>query len=149
MTVGRFLTPIPEEFLKTPATAEWARQVTLYLDDLSRPEGVLDTSETTAVTTATQATTLVTLQAALDVVDAQLAALQNSLPAYTITNDSTLRTYNANSAVGGTGIDVAAAGPANVALLSDHDALVAVVLSLSDLVATMQDDLANKQLLGT
>ena len=59
---------------------------------------------------------------------------------YTPTNITTDRSYDANAAVSGTGIDVAAAGPANVALLSDHDALVAVVQELADVVGTMIAD---------
>ena len=63
---------------------------------------------------------------------------------YTPTNITTDRSWDANAAVNGTGIDVADAGPANVALLSDHDALVAVVQELSDIVATMVVDLQAK-----
>ena len=48
----------------------------------------------------------------------------------------------------GTGIDVADAGPASVALLSDHDALVTVVLELSDVVSTVVDDLIAKKVFG-
>jgi len=48
MTVERFLTPIPEAFLKDSGTAEWARQLHLWLDNISRGEGVLATSEATA-----------------------------------------------------------------------------------------------------
>lgn len=47
MTVERFLTPIPEAFLKDSGTAEWARQLHLWLDNISRGEGVLATSEAT------------------------------------------------------------------------------------------------------
>jgi len=67
-------------------------------------------------------------------------ALQTYIPS----NDVTDRTWDANAAVSGTGIDVADAGPANVALLSDHDALVTVVQELSDVVATLTKDLTTK-----
>jgi len=66
------------------------------------------------------------------------------LQTYTPSNDATDRTWDANAAVSGTGIDVADAGPANVALLSDHDALVTVVQELSDVVATLTKDLTTK-----
>ncbi len=64
-----------------------------------------------------------------------------TLETYTPSNDATDRSWDANAAVAGTGIDVAATTGTNVALLSDHDALVAVVQELSDVVATMATDL--------
>ena len=70
-----------------------------------------------------------------------LAVLNVSAAVYTPANDATDRTWDANAAVAGTGVDVADAGPVNVALLSDHDALVAVVQELSDVVATLITDL--------
>ena len=146
---GQFLTPIPAAFLKDAGTAEWARQLTLYLDDLSRPEGVLSASEDTAVIVGVQAVTLTSVQADLDAVEAQLATLRNSLPVYSLAGDVTDRSLNANAASSGTGIDVADAGPANVALLSDHDALVSAVQGIADVLATVIRDLRNKQILGT
>lgn len=68
-----------------------------------------------------------------------------SLEAYTPTNESTVRSWDANAAVVGTGVDVADAGPVNVALLSDHDALVGVVQELSDVVATLAVDLQTRR----
>lgn len=64
-----------------------------------------------------------------------------TLETYTPTNVSTDRSFDANAAVTGTGIDVADAGPANVALLSDHDALVAVVQEQADVIGTLIADL--------
>lgn len=138
---GQFLVPIPAAFLKDAGTAEWARQLTLYLDDLSRPEGVLAASATTTTTTAEQATTLVTLQAEMDAVEAQLAALLTSLPSYTITNDNTVRAFNANDAAG------AITAPA--VLQAEGENIRDAVLVLADVVATLIRDLKNKQILGT
>lgn len=70
-----------------------------------------------------------------------------TLETYTPSNATTDRIWDANAAVNGTGIDVAAAGPANVALLSDHDALVAVVQELSDVVATLTTDLKSQDII--
>ena len=137
---GQFLVPIPAAFLKDAGTAEWARQLTLYLDDLSRPDGALDTSATTTATVSTQATTLVTLQAEMDAVEAQLAALRNSLPAYTLTNDVTSHSLNANAAAGAITVTYVQAEIENI-----RDA----VLGLADVVATVIRDLRNKQILGT
>jgi len=66
---------------------------------------------------------------------------------YTPTNVVTDRAYNANAAVNGTGIDVAAVTGTNVALLSDHDALVAVVQELADVAGTLIADLQAKDLI--
>jgi len=69
-----------------------------------------------------------------------------TLQTYTPSNNSTDRSWDANAAVTGTGIDVAATTGTNVALLSDHDALVAVVQELSDVVATLATDLKTQGL---
>ena len=110
MSFERFLTPIPEAFLKDSGVAEWARQVTLYLDDLSRPEGVLATSEATTEVVLTQQEKLdlmvISQEVNLDTVEAQAAAattaiadLLNSSPTYSISNDGTVRTLNADAAL--------------------------------------------------
>jgi len=71
-----------------------------------------------------------------------VSAVKGTFPigGYAVSNLTTDRTWDANAAVSGTGIDVADAGPANVALLSDHDALVTVVQELSDVVGTKITD---------
>lgn len=112
-------------------------------------KGIVELATIAEVDTGTDASRAVTpdalegsaLQAAVD-------AIATSSPVYTPTNSATDRGWNANAAVAGTGIDVAAAGPANVALLSDHDALVGVVQELSDVVATMVADLQTKGVFG-
>ena len=112
-------------------------------------KGIVELATIAEVDTGTDATRAVTpdalegsaLQAAVD-------AIATSSPTYTPSNGSTDRSWDANAAVAGTGIDVADAGPTDVALLSDHDALVGVVQELSDVVATLVADLQTKSVLG-
>jgi hypothetical protein len=148
--VQPFLVPIPEAFLKDSGTAEWARQVTLYLDELSRPEGVLATSEATTEVVLTQQEKLdlisIVQPVNLDTVEAQaqaattaLGALQNSLPAYTVTNDGTVRTLNADDAAG-----VLSAAYVQAEMENIRDA----VLVIGDVLSTVIRDLKNKGLFG-
>ena len=148
--VDRFLTPIPEAFLKDAGVAEWARQVTLYLDALSAPEGVLATSEATTEVVLTQQEKLdlvtVTQGVNLDTVEAQAAAatsaladLLNDLPAYTISNDGTVRTLNADDAAGAISVGYVAAEIENL-----RDA----ILVIGDVLSTVIRDLKNKQIFG-
>lgn len=148
--VERFLTPIPEAFLKDASVAEWARQVTLYLDALSAPEGVLATSEATTEVVLTQQEKLdlvtVTQGVNLDTVEAQAAAattaladLLNDLPAYTISNDGTVRTLNADDAAGAISVGYVAAEIENL-----RDA----ILVIGDVLSTVIRDLKNKGIFG-
>ncbi len=66
---------------------------------------------------------------------------------YTPTNVTTDRAFDADAAANGAGIDVADVGPADVALLSDHDALVAVVQELADIVGTLIEDLQSARVI--
>lgn len=146
--VDQFLTQQPQGFDDIEGAGEWARNVSLALNALLRPGGTVATVDATALTTQTQEGQITTLTTSLNDTITALNAVVTSSPTYTITNDSTDRSLNANAAVSGTGIDVASAGPADVALLSDHDALVGVVQGLSDLVSTLVRDLADKSVLG-
>jgi len=148
--VQPFTVPIPAAFLKDPSVAEWARQVTLYLDDLSRPEGVLATSEATTEVVLTQQEKLdlmtITQGVNLDTVEAQAAAattaiadLRNSLPKYTISNDGTVRTLNADDAAGTISALYAQAEIENL-----RDA----ILVIGDVLSTVIRDLKNKQIFG-
>ena len=138
MTFERFLTPIPEAFLKDSGVAEWARQVTLYLDDLSRPEGVLATSEATTEVVLTQQEKLdqitLTQPVNLDTIESQAQAattaldnLDTVLNTYSISNDGTVRSLNADDAAGTISATYVQAELENV-----RDA----VLGLADVVAT-------------
>ena len=113
-------------------------------------KGIVELATIAETNTGTDATRAVTpdglqgsaLQTAVDLVNNVATAI------YTPTNDVTDRSWNANAAVAGTGIDVAAVTGTDVALLSDHDALVGVVQELSDVVATLVTDLQTKNILG-
>lgn len=148
--VQPFTVPIPEAFLKDSGVAEWARQVTLYLDELSRPEGILDNAEETTDIVLTQQQKLdlmtITQGVNLDTVEAQAAAattaladLRNSLPKYTISNDGTVRTLNADDAAGAISVGYVAAEIENL-----RDA----ILVIGDVLSTVIRDLKNKQIFG-
>ena len=111
-----------------------------------------DTLSDTVATVLTQGEKLdlmtITQAVDLDALETTVSTIATGSPAFTPSNASTDRSWNCNAAVPGTGIDVADAGPADVALLSDHDALVGVVQELSDVVATLVADLATKGITG-
>jgi len=146
MTFRHFLTPIPEPFLKDQATAEYFRQLHLWLDDISRPEGALATSEATTEVVLTQQEKLdqitITQDVNLDTTESQaqaatdaLAVIQNALPDFNISNDGTQRTLNADAA-----LIVAGAGYSQ----SDMQQLIDAFGVLSDYVATVTRDLKDK-----
>ena len=150
MTVERFLTPIPEAFLKDAGIAEWARQLTLYLDDLSRPEGTLATSEATTATVLTQQEKLdlltVTQSVDLDQIEIDTAAnksavdlIATSSPDYTISNDGTVRTLNADAGLIVAGLTYSQ---------TDFQQLIDAVGVVSDFLATMNRDLQSKDIFG-
>ena len=144
-TTDPFLIPIPQHFAQheDPEVRAWFNFLFLHLSNNRE-----DATDTETTQTA-QGETQTTQGASITTLETQMALIATSLPAYTISNETTDRAFDANSAVTGTGIDVAAAGPANVALLSDHDALVAVVQELADVQATVINDLVAKNVLGT
>ena len=148
--VEPFTIPIPPEFLERSGTAEWARQLHLYLDNISRPEGVLATSEATTEVVLTQQEKLdlmlITQEVNLDTVEAQAAAseqaladLLNSSPDYNISNDGTQRTLNADAAL-------LTAGPAYSQV--DQQTLINAFGVVSDYLATLTRDLKNKGIFG-
>lgn len=146
----QFILPIPQAFLSDPETAEWARAVTLLLDDLTRQDGVVatvDSTETTVLTHAEKLDQITVTQAVdLDAIESDtasntsaLASLQDSLPAYSISNDGTDRTFNADAAAG-----TITNPPTQAEVENIRDA----VLELGDVVATVIRDLGNKSILG-
>ena len=144
--VDQFIHPIPEVWLENTQTAEWCRSLTLWLDDISRPDGVLDTAQATTVTVGEQGSELEVLADAINTVSAQstattnaLAELQNSLPAYSISNDGTVRTLDADAAAGSISVSPTQAQVENI-----RDA----VLAQADVLATVIRDLKNKGVLG-
>jgi len=141
-----FIQPIPEALLKDPDTAEFFRALLLTLNELLRPEGAIATSEATTEVVLTQQEKLdligVTQDVDLDTIEsdtaankAKLALLQNRFPAYHISNDSTDRTFNANSAAG-----TISSPPTQAEIENIRDA----VLKYADNLATVIKDLNNK-----
>ena len=149
--VEPFITPIPDEFLKDPSTAEYHRALALFLDDLARPEGALATSETTTATVLTHAEKLdfltITQDVDADAVEADTAASKASLatlldspPTYTLSNDTTDRSFNANRAAGTI---------SNPPTKAEVENLRDAILELADVEATHIRDMASKTILGT
>jgi hypothetical protein len=119
------------------------------MDDLTRPEGTLETVETTetVVLTHSEKLDLITVTATvnLDTVatdtaasKATLATIASSSPTYTISNDGTQRTLNADAA---TGAITSPPTQAEVELLRD------VILGQADTIATLIRDLTAKGIL--
>ena len=133
--VDPFWAPLPAAFAKDREVREWAERVVLMLEDLrvrgGDGEDLVDGNKTLAESN-----------------QVRLDSLLDGSPTYTPSNEVTDRSWDANAAVNGTGVDVADAGPVNVALLSDHDALVAVVQEISDVLATVVNDTQDKGIYG-
>ena len=140
MTIEPFLLAIPEAFKKDPEVVEWARQIHLRLDNLYRPEGVLAESEETGETVVTQQGQIDALETQADATDARLDSLLDSSPTYTITNDGTVRSLNADDAAGTIS---AVYSQAEIENLRD------AILVQGDVQATVIRDLKNKGILGT
>lgn len=150
MSFDQFLYQIPDRFRGDPNAMEFFTRLVQWLDDVTRPDGVLDTAEQTAETTLTQQEKL-DLISVVSLVDinatdttatankASLDALLTSLPAYTLSNWTTDRTLNADAAAG-----AISATPTQAEVEGIRDA----VLGLADVVATIVNDMANKDILG-
>ena len=147
----QFTHPIPDRFRGDQNALEFFRSLVLFLDDISSPDGALETGAATTVTVLTHSEKLdlITVTVAIDLDattvsiaanTAALAALTDSAPSYTITNDATDRVFDANSAAG------AITNPPTQAEVENiRDA----VLEQADVLATVVNDLANKNVLGT
>ncbi|MBU8921793.1 MAG: hypothetical protein KOO63_08235 [Bacteroidales bacterium] len=145
-----FTSQIPDKFLEDAGTSEWARDLTLYLNDLNREGGVVSTvgeTETIVLTqqekldlmTVTASVNLDTVKAASEANTTALAGLQDSAPAYSITNDGTDRAYSADAAAG------AITNPPSQAEVENiRDA----VLEIADVLATLIRDLKDKDIFG-
>ena len=132
----QFLTPAPKGFEDIEGAEEWARAIILTFNELLSPDGVLDTVDETLVE---QGADLIAVATQVDTNTASLSGLQNSLPVYTITNDTTDRTLNANAAAG------AISDPPTQA---EMEHLRDSQLSSDDVLATVVNDLANKDIVG-
>lgn len=141
-----FVVPIPDFLLKDPDTAEYFRALNLFLDNLTRPEGTLATSTATTEVVLTQQEKLdlmtVTQDVNLDTMESDTASnkaaiegLQDGSPTYTISNDGTDRSFNADAAAGAISATYVQAEIENL-----RDA----ILEQGDVQATVIRDLANK-----
>ena len=146
----QFIHPIPTKFLDDPETSEWARAVTLLLDDLTRPEGAIATSELTTEVVITQQEKLdlmtITQEVNLDTVESETTAntasidtIQSGSPNYVISNDGTVRTLNADAAGGAISATYVQAEIENL-----RDAQ----LVSDDVLATILRDLGNKGIIS-
>lgn len=140
----QFNVPIPEEFLKDKSKSEYFSRLGLFLDDISRPDGVLDTSDQTTTVVLTQQEKLdlmsVTQDVDLDDMESKINLIATGTPDYDISNDGTDRSFNADSAAGA--ISTPTVAPAEVENIRD------AVLELADVLATLIRDLKAKGVLG-
>ena len=143
-----FQVPVPQFLQEDRDTAEYFRALNLFINDLVSPEGVIATGEATAVVVLTQQEKLdlmtVSQDVNLDTVESQaqaatdsLASLLNSLPNYSISNDGTDRTFNADSAAGAI---------TNPPTQAEVENLRDTVLEIADVLATVIKDLSNKDI---
>jgi hypothetical protein len=146
----QFLIPIPQMFLKDPETAEWARALTLLLDDITSQEGAIATGEATTAVVLTQQEKLdlmlITQEVNLDTVEADTATnkaavdlIATGSPDYNISNDGTVRTLNADAAAGSISVSPTQAQVENL-----RDAQ----LNSDDVLATFIRDNAAKGIVG-
>ena len=146
----QFLVPIPQAFLKDPEVAEWARALTLLLDDITSADGTIAVGEATAEVVLTQQEKLdlmtVTQAVNLDTIEADTAAnttavgqIQTGSPDYVISNDGTVRTLNADAAAGAISVGYVQAEIENL-----RDAQ----LNSDDVLATFLRDMANKGIIS-
>ena len=148
--VTPFIQPIPDDWLKDPDKSEFMRALLLTLNELLRPEGSIAVSEATTEVVLTQQQKLdliaVTQNVNLDTMESDTATskdaiegLQDGLPAYSISNDGTNRTLNADAAAG------AISNPPTQAQIEN---LRDAQLASDDVQATLIRDLANKGLVS-
>jgi hypothetical protein len=145
-----FTSPIPDKFLEDPGVAEWARDLTLFINDLVAPDGVIATGEATTAVVLTQQEKLdlitVTQDVNLDTMETDTATNKTAIdliatgsPAYIITNDTTKRVMDADAAAGAISVSPTQAQVEN---LRDSQ------LNSDDVLSTMQKDLKAKGILG-
>lgn len=140
MTFQRFDAPIPPAWLRDPSVAEFAQRLLLWIDDIQRDTGVLDTTnETVSYITVTGDVDLDAVAADTATNTTTLNTLLDSSPTYTVTNGTTDRTLNANDAAGTISNPV---GQAEVENIRD------AVLDHADTLATLIGDLQSKNVLG-
>ncbi len=142
----QFLYEIPEKIRKDPELFPYFSALAFWLDTISAVDGVLVTSENTAETVVTQqgeiedtTSTANTADSKADTNLATLSALLNSLPAYTLSNNTTDRTLNANAAAGSI---------SGTYVQSEIENLRDAQLGSDDTLATLIQDLTDKGLIS-
>ena len=146
----QFILPIPQMFLDDPEVAEWARTITLLLDDLTSAEGAIAQGDATAEVVLTQQEKLdlmtVTQAVDLDTIEADTATnktaiekIATSSPDYSITNDGTQRSLNADAGLIVAGLTYSQ---------TDFQQLIDAHGDLADFVATNNRDFQNKDVFG-
>ena len=130
----QFLVQPPKGFEDIEGAEEWARAIILTFNDLLRPDGVLDSVDATLLE---QDADLTAVAAATDANTTNIAALLNSSPVYTITNDSTDRMLDAS------GVSVSATYQE-----AEQQAQSAKLVAIANVLATIINDLANKDIVG-
>lgn len=143
MTSDPFRVQPPKFFLehKDSAVRVWINLLHRYLGGNTEDAREIETTQTT------QGDTQTSQGSSIDTLTTQMALIATALPTYTISNDTVDRSWDANRAVVGTGIDVTGTGTAPS--LAEHNAHVAATQELSDIVSTLIKDLAAKNVLST
>ena len=138
-----FQVPVPDSLQQDPDSAEYFRALNLFINDLVAPEGVIATGAITAEVTLTQQEKLdlmtVTQSVNLDAIEAAINKIATSSPDYTISNDGTQRTLNADDAAGAI---------TNPPTQADVENIRDAVLVIADFIATMNRDLQAKDVFG-
>jgi len=138
--VDQFIANMPVGFRDIEGAEPYFRFLHLFLEDLrTRTGGETDVVEATADEVVTLGGTVAANTVSSAANTASLAALLNSLPAYSISNDGTDRAFDANAGAGSITNPPTQAEVENI-----RDAL----LELADVVATAIRDLAAKSVLG-
>ena len=148
--VDSFIVPTPDAWRDDAQINAYIFQLTMVLDQLLRPEGAVATGEATTATVLTQGEKLdligVTQTVDLDTIESEttantsaLASLLDNLPAYSVTNDGTDRTFSA---------DAAAGAITNPPTQAEVENLRDTLLEIADVLATVIRDLRNKDVFG-
>ena len=148
--MASFTSPIPTDWANDPDKAAFMRDLVLLINDLVSEDGVIAQVDLTTEATLTQQEKLdlmvISQEVNLDTMEADTAAntasiatIQSGSPNYTISNDGTLRTLNADAG------DMVVSNPPTQA---EMQALVNAFNALSDFVATDNRDLQDKDIFG-
>ncbi|MBT8449297.1 MAG: hypothetical protein KJO69_06385, partial [Gammaproteobacteria bacterium] len=134
--------PIPQAFLKDPEVSEWARTLTLLLDNLTSQTGELAQLAEALTTIDSQGTDILAIDASLE----ETVANVNTNTASIATNTNNIATNTSNIATVKSGSPVYT--PTNVTTDRAFNADTAVVAEVADVLGTLIADLQGKDVLG-